>query len=135
MSRIALADIKWVERFYGSGSMVISSNLPDMPHYRFGYPFKGLGGEKERDRIRYETVHAVTNMLNGGQKIDRWNRVVRPDDNQLVLWNGMDIYAAGPSYDASRDGSLNWKERPGYKWDLRRKELIDHLVDLLWSNQ
>lgn len=129
MTRTALSDIKWSEAFYGSGSVTITSNLKDMPHYRFGYPW-AKGTEAQRDRMRYDAAHAVTAMLNGGPKIDG-NGAMRMSDNRILLGNGIDIIASGPSYDASPDGSLNWKQRPGHKWDLRRKELIDYLWSLI----
>lgn len=127
---VSVGDVKWTEAFYGSGSMTITSNLPDMPHYRFGYPGTGLN-ENERDRLRHDAVMEVVVMLNGGPKVFRAGDAVRDGKNWISLWNGIDIHAAGPFYDASRDGSLHWKQRPGHKWDMRRKELIDHLWNIL----
>lgn len=111
---------EWKARYYGSGTSVVTMDMPSRPlFYVFG-PRWGI----QREWARQDMCEELCAFLNGGDKPAWLYSMIRTSANEVEGLDGSSVSACGPI----RLISEKWEDISDAPALTARRELIDRLV-------
>lgn len=115
---------QWTERYFGSGTTIVTSDLPGRPHL---YIFADSAISRSRFMAdRYAMCEQIRDCLNGGERptwIDDFGRTSEVTAKSIC---GGRIFATGPDFDADPPNLL-WVQDNSQEAADDRARLMDVL--------
>jgi len=95
-----MKEADWTVTTYPSGTLVVKAlGVDEGAHYRIGHP-------RRRNDLadRYATAKSLEKWLNGAERSDLLNVLIRTKPNEVLLQNGVPITAS--ALNRSEDGEI-----------------------------